>query len=57
MDNIVSDYCPLRPAGSRSAGFTCSYLYLPLSFAGLVNANLRKLLALSADGSLAVCKF
>ncbi len=31
-----------RPAGSRSAGFTCSYLCLPLSLIGLVNACLRK---------------
>ena len=41
-----------RPADSRSAGFTCSYLCLPLSLIGLVNAYLRKPPALSADGSL-----
>ena len=31
-----------RPAGSRSAGFTCSYLCLPISLIGLVNASLQK---------------
>jgi hypothetical protein len=35
-------YCAQRPAGSRSAGFTCSYLCLPLSLIGLVNATIRK---------------
>ncbi|MCK9423462.1 MAG: hypothetical protein M0Q38_12780 [Bacteroidales bacterium] len=31
----------VAPAG-RSAGFTCSFLCLRLSFAGSVNASLRK---------------
>jgi len=29
-------------AGSRSAGFTCLIFSFPLSFAGSVNASLRK---------------
>ena len=39
--------CPnVRAAGSRSAGFTCFYFCFPLSFASLMNASLRKPLAL-----------
>ena len=44
--------CTQRAAASRSAGFTCFFFSFPLTFKGLVNANLLNLPALSADSLL-----
>jgi len=38
---IYEEYA-LTPADTYSAGLTCSYFYLPISFAGSVNASLQK---------------